>query len=105
MPPRSAPTRPGRPKGRLMRAGPWEEFQRRFIPATRRRPRRWSPTSLASARVAVLRPGLIFKREAASEIGRYFAGPFLPGAMLRPGLLPLIPGVSGLRFQAVHTDD
>ena len=56
-------------------------------------------------RVAVLRPGLIFKREAASEIGRYFAGPFFPGSLLRPGLLPLLPGVSGLRFQAVHTDD
>ena len=58
-----------------------------------------------SARVTVLRPGLIFKREAASEIGRYFAGPFFPGSILRPGLLPLMPGVAGLRFQAVHTDD
>lgn len=58
-----------------------------------------------SARVVVLRPGLIFKREAASEIGRYFAGPFLPGSVLRPGLIPAIPGVAGLRFQAVHTDD
>ena len=56
-------------------------------------------------RVATLRPGLIFKREAASEIGRYFAGPFLPGSLLRPGLLPVMPGVAGLRFQAVHTDD
>lgn len=56
-------------------------------------------------RVAVLRPGLIFKREAASEIGRYFTGPFLPASLLRRGLLPLMPGVGGLRFQAVHSDD
>jgi nucleoside-diphosphate-sugar epimerase len=56
-------------------------------------------------RVVRLRPGLIFKREAGSEIARYFAGPLLPRALLRPGLLPVVPGVRGLRFQAVHADD
>ena len=56
-------------------------------------------------RTVALRPGLIFKAEAASEIGRYFAGPFLPAFLLKPGRLPLMPGVSGLRFQAVHSDD
>ena len=35
-------------------------------------------------RVVRLRPGLIFKREAASEIRRLFAGPFLPGALANP---------------------
>ena len=56
-------------------------------------------------RVVRLRPGLIFKREAASEIRRLFAGPFLPNALLRPGLLPLVPATRRLRFQAVHSQD
>ncbi|PZS27025.1 MAG: NAD-dependent epimerase [Pseudonocardiales bacterium] len=56
-------------------------------------------------RVVRLRPGLIFKREAASEIRRYFAGPFLPGSLLKPGLLPVLPLPAGLAVQAVHTDD
>ena len=34
-------------------------------------------------RVVRLRPGLIFQREAASEIRRLFAGPLLPSALLR----------------------
>ncbi|MEA2422823.1 MAG: UDP-glucose 4-epimerase [Thermoleophilaceae bacterium] len=52
-----------------------------------------------------LRPGLIFKREAASEIRRYFAGPFLPSPLVRPGLIPVVPDVERLRFQAVHSLD
>ncbi|HKG36534.1 MAG TPA: NAD-dependent epimerase/dehydratase family protein [Solirubrobacterales bacterium] len=56
-------------------------------------------------RVVRLRPGLIFKRPSGSEIARYFAGPFLPRSLLRPRLLPVVPGVRGLRFQAVHADD
>lgn len=52
-----------------------------------------------------LRPGLIFKREAASEIRRLFAGPFLPSQLVRPGLIPLVPDVERLRFQAVHSLD
>ena len=43
-------------------------------------------------RVVRLRPGLIFKREAATGIRRLFAGPLLPGALLRPGLIPIVPG-------------
>jgi nucleoside-diphosphate-sugar epimerase len=58
-----------------------------------------------SVRVARLRPGLIFKREAASGIRRLFAGPFLPSPLLRPELLPFFPDVPGLRFQAVHSLD
>src|SRR5919202_517044 len=58
-----------------------------------------------SVRVARLRPGLIFKREAASGIRRLFAGPFLSSPLMRPGLLPLFPDVPGLRFQAVHSLD
>ncbi|MBA2513976.1 MAG: NAD-dependent epimerase/dehydratase family protein [Solirubrobacterales bacterium] len=56
-------------------------------------------------RVVRLRPGLVFKREAASEIRRLFAGPFLPSPLVRPWLLPVIPDVPGLRVQAVHSHD
>jgi len=56
-------------------------------------------------RVVRLRPALIFKREAASGIRRLFAGPFLPTALLRRSLIPVVPNVPRLRFQAVHTDD
>ena len=52
-------------------------------------------------RVVRVRPGLCFKREAASQIRRLFLGPFFPGfAARRP---PVFPSV--MRFQAVHTDD
>ena len=56
-------------------------------------------------RVVRLRPGLIFKREAAAGIRRLFAGPFLPGALLRPDLIPVVPRVERLVFQAVHSYD
>lgn len=56
-------------------------------------------------RVVRLRPGLIFKRDAASGIRRLFAGPFLPTALLRPGLIPIVPRVPRLVFQAVHSLD
>jgi nucleoside-diphosphate-sugar epimerase len=56
-------------------------------------------------RVVRLRPGLIFKREAASEIRRFFLGPLLPNMLVRPSLIPFVPDVPGLRFQAVHSDD
>src|SRR3954463_1844183 len=56
-------------------------------------------------RVVRLRPGLIFKREAAPEIRRLFAGPFLPGKLLRPGLVPVLPLPDRLVFQCVHTSD
>ena len=56
-------------------------------------------------RVVRLRPGLIFKREAATEIRRLFIGPLLPRAALRSSLVPVFPDVPRLRFQAVHSDD
>ena len=55
--------------------------------------------------VARLRPALIFKREAASGIRRLFAGPLLPGILARPGLIPFVPRIERLRFQAVHSFD
>ena len=56
-------------------------------------------------RVVRMRPGLIFKAQAATEIRRLFAGPFLPRALLRPGLIPFVPDSPRLRFQAVHSLD
>jgi nucleoside-diphosphate-sugar epimerase len=58
-----------------------------------------------SMRIVRLRPGLIFKREAATEIRRLFVGPFLPGALVRPSLIPFVPSLPRLRFQAVHSLD
>jgi UDP-glucose 4-epimerase len=52
-----------------------------------------------------LRPALIFKREAASGIRRLFAGPFLPGRLVRPSLIPVVPDVDRLVVQAVHSYD
>jgi UDP-glucose 4-epimerase len=58
-----------------------------------------------SLRVVRLRPALIFKREAGSEIRRLFAGPFVPSPLVRPGLLPIVPDDPRLVFQAVHSLD
>jgi UDP-glucose 4-epimerase len=54
--------------------------------------------------VVRLRPGLIFKAEAASEIRRLFLGPLFPNPLL-PRKTPVVPDIPGLRFQAVHSDD
>lgn len=56
-------------------------------------------------RVVRLRPGLIFKAEAASEIRRLFAGPLLPGFLVQKRLIPFVPRVPRLCFQAVHSRD
>lgn len=56
-------------------------------------------------RVVRMRPALIFKGQAATEIRRLFAGPLLPGGLLRPELIPFVPDVPRLRFQAVHSLD
>jgi nucleoside-diphosphate-sugar epimerase len=56
-------------------------------------------------RVVRLRPGLIFKREAGPEVRRLFAGPLLPAALLRPGVVPLLPLPDRLVVQCVHGDD
>jgi nucleoside-diphosphate-sugar epimerase len=52
-----------------------------------------------------MRPGLIFKRAAATGIRRLFAGPFLPSPLVRREAIPLVPDVPRLRFQAVHSHD
>ena len=45
-------------------------------------------------RVVRLRPGLIFKRDAASGIRRLFAGPLLPSPLVDPELLPVLPAAA-----------
>jgi UDP-glucose 4-epimerase len=56
-------------------------------------------------RVVRLRPGLIFKREAASEIRRYFIGPLLPSSLVQRRLIPFVPEHPRLVLQAVHSLD
>jgi nucleoside-diphosphate-sugar epimerase len=56
-------------------------------------------------RVVRMRPALIFKGRAATEIRRLFAGPLLPRWLVRPEVIPLVPDTPRLRFQAVHSHD
>jgi UDP-glucose 4-epimerase len=56
-------------------------------------------------RIVRLRPGLIFKADAASGIRRLFAGPLLPTTLLRRRLIPIVPAMERLRFQSVHSHD
>jgi nucleoside-diphosphate-sugar epimerase len=56
-------------------------------------------------RVVRMRPGLIFKGQAATEIRRLFAGPLLPGRIVSSRFIPLVPDTPRLRFQAVHSHD
>ena len=56
-------------------------------------------------RVVRMRPAFIFKLESASEQRRLFAGPLLPGRLVRPELLPVVPDIPGLRLQALHSAD
>lgn len=56
-------------------------------------------------RVVRMRPGLVFKREAATGIRRLFAGPFLPNVLARPSLINFIPEIKDLRSQIVHSYD
>src|SRR5215208_8227527 len=56
-------------------------------------------------RVARMRPGLIFRRDAASGIRRVFFGPLLPSPLARRDVIRFVPDLPGLRFQAVHSLD
>jgi len=56
-------------------------------------------------RVVRLRPGFIFKREAGSQQRRLGIGPLLPHRLVRPDLVPVLPELPGLRFQALHSLD
>ena len=81
-PPLSAPTRRGRRTGRWTRRWPTDGIASSFYARHKSEVERM--LDLFEARPSrrargALRPGLIFKREAASEIRRLFAGPLLPG--------------------------
>lgn len=52
-----------------------------------------------------LRPALIFKADAATEIRRLFIGPLLPNQLMRRDRLGVLPYPRGLRTQVVHSHD
>jgi UDP-glucose 4-epimerase len=56
-------------------------------------------------RVVRMRPGLVFKKEAAEGIRRLFAGPLFPSALADPALINLVPDIETQRSQVVHAYD
>ena len=56
-------------------------------------------------RVVRMRPGLVFKKDAAEGIRRLFAGPFFPSVLANPALINVIPDIENLRSQVVHSYD
>ncbi len=56
-------------------------------------------------RVVRFRPGFIFQQRAATQQRRIFMGPLVPGRLLRPGTLPVVPIPSGLHLPMLHTED
>jgi len=59
----------------------------------------------SGVRVVRMRPGLVFKKEAAEGIRRLFAGPFFPSVLAHPALINFIPDIENLRSQVVHSHD
>ena len=62
-------------------------------------------TTHPHVRVVRLRTALIFKRDAASGVRKVFLGRLIPGFVLRPERIPVVPSHPRLVFQAVHTTD
>ena len=56
-------------------------------------------------RVVRLRPGIVLQPDAASELARYFLGPFVPQSLIRQGFIPVVPRTPGLAIQALHASD
>jgi UDP-glucose 4-epimerase len=56
-------------------------------------------------RTVRMRPGLLLKGDAASEVVRLFLGPFFLPPLLGRRLLPLFPDSPRLRFQVAHSLD
>ncbi len=56
-------------------------------------------------RVVRMRPGLVFKKEAAEGIRRLFAGPFFPSLLAHPQLINLVPEIENVRSQVIHSYD
>ena len=55
--------------------------------------------------VTRMRPGLIFQRDAGSEVARYFLGPLVPTRLLGVRRVPVLPLPDDFVFQAVHAED
>ena len=62
-------------------------------------------TEAPEVRVVRMRPGLVFKKEAAEGIRRLFAGPFFPSVLANPALINIVPDIENLRSQVVHSYD
>jgi len=62
-------------------------------------------TRKPSLRVVRFRPALIFKRDAATEIRRLFAAPWVPRVLFSKRLLRVVPYHPRFCFQAVHSFD
>lgn len=56
-------------------------------------------------RVVRFRMALVFQRRAASEIARFFLGPFAPLGLIGRRRLPVVPDIAGLTLQVVHAAD
>ncbi len=52
-----------------------------------------------------MRPALVFKRDAGTEIRRLFLGPWFPRGLFNPSLIKVVPYHPRLCFQAVHSFD
>ncbi|WP_338598107.1 NAD-dependent epimerase/dehydratase family protein [Saccharopolyspora sp. SCSIO 74807] len=59
----------------------------------------------SATRVVRMRTAFSFKEQSAAQQRRLFLGPFVPNRAVRPSLVPIVPALPGLRFQAVHSDD
>ncbi|MBA2445698.1 MAG: NAD-dependent epimerase/dehydratase family protein [Nocardioidaceae bacterium] len=55
--------------------------------------------------VTRLRPAFVFHRRTATQQRRLFMGPLVPGSLVRPGLIPILPTPAGLLLQTVHSND
>jgi nucleoside-diphosphate-sugar epimerase len=58
-----------------------------------------------SLRVVRMRKAIILKAEAATGIRRLFLGPLVPTALIKPGRIPVVPNLKGVRTQFVHSYD
>jgi nucleoside-diphosphate-sugar epimerase len=56
-------------------------------------------------RLVRFRSALTLKREAGAQAHRLYGGPLLLRALVRPGRVPFVPDVPGVRIQAVHSAD
>lgn len=58
-----------------------------------------------STRVVRLRKAIILKAGASCGIRRLFMGPLVPTTLVKPGRIPVMPNLRGIRTQFVHSHD